>query len=89
MRIVWKDSGAPQTYKTMKYRDCFITGYYNDGVKGWITDLPNDNNIYKSNYCAMNAIDAALGGYSRRGKPTEKRLSYGIQIIGKKNNEAG
>ena len=89
MRIVWKDSGAIQTYKTEKYRNHFITGYYENGVKGWVIDLPNDNNIYKSHYCAMNAIDAALGGYSRRGKPTDKRLSYGIQIIGKRNDATG
>ena len=89
MRIVWKDSFANKTYKELKYRGYYIRGCYQNGVNGWITDLPNDDNIYKNNYCAQNAIDKALGGYSRRGKPTEKRLSYGIQIIGKKNNEAG
>ena len=81
MRIVWKDS-RPKTHKPVKYRNHMIQGYNN----GWTTDLPNDNNIYKSHYCALNAIDAALGGEGRRGKATRKREQYGIQIIGKKNN---
>jgi len=53
--------------------------------KGWTTDLPNDDNIYSSHYCALNAIDKALGGYGQMG--SAKRQKYGIQIIGKKAGE--
>ena len=51
------------------------------------SDVPGDNNVYKSHYSALNAIDKALGGSGRKGNATEKRRAYGIQIIGKKNNE--
>ena len=78
MRIVWKDS-KPKTYKPVKYRDHIICG----SPKGWTTDLPGDDNLYKNHYCALNAIDNAIGGYGQRG--TAKRKSYGIQIVGKKD----
>jgi hypothetical protein len=78
MRIVWKDS-KPRTFKPIKYRNHIVTG----SPKGWATDLPNDNNLYKSHYCALNAIDKALGGYGQMGGA--KRQSYGIQIVGQKN----
>lgn len=80
MRVVWKDS-KPKSYKPVKYRGQMIYG----SPKGWETDIPGDNNLYKSHYCALNAIDKALGGYGQKG--CQKRQSYGIQIIGKKDGE--
>lgn len=81
MRVVWKDS-RPKLHKPVKYRGCTIQGYNN----GWTTDIPGDNNIYKTHYCALNAIDRALGGYGQKG--SGKRKSYGIQIVGKKDGES-
>ncbi|WP_405322546.1 hypothetical protein [Frisingicoccus sp.] len=83
MRIVWKDS-KPRTYKPVKYRKHMIYG----SPKGWTIDIEGDNNLYASHYCAMNAIDAALGGTSVRGSANAKRKRYGIQIVGKKNETA-
>jgi hypothetical protein len=80
MRIVWKDSN-PKTYKPVKYRKHTIYG----SPKGWTTDLPDDNNIYANHYCALNAIDKALGDYGQKG--TAKRKKYGIKVVGKKNDE--
>lgn len=81
MRIVWKDS-KPRTYKPVKYRDFMIYGT----PKGWSTNIPDDDNLYKTHYCALNAIDKHLGGYGQMG--TAKRKKYGIQIIGKKDGES-
>lgn len=78
MRIVWQDS-KPRNYKPVRYRKHMVYG----SIEGWTTDLPNDDNLYATHYCALNAIDKALGGYGQMG--TAKRKSYGIQIIGKKN----
>lgn len=80
MRIVWKDS-APKTQPglTLRYRGHIVTGYHS----GWITDLPGDDNIYKSHYCAFNAIDTYFGDAGKRG--TEKRKACGIEIVGKKS----
>lgn len=83
MRIVWKDSKQPPKYKPIKYRNQTVCG----SPHGWTTDLPGDNNLYKSHYCALNAVDAALGGAGVRGKGTEKRTACGIQIIGQKQRE--
>ena len=80
MRIVWKDSNA-RARKPIKYRGCMIHGYH----KGWTIDIPGDDNIYRTHYCALNAIDKALGGYGQMG--SAKRKAYGIQIIGKKDGE--
>ena len=80
MRIVWKDS-RPRTYKPMKYRGHVATG----SPAGWSIDVPGDNNIYASHYCALNAIDKALGGYGQKG--SAKRKAYGIEVIGKKTDE--
>ena len=80
MRVVWKDS-KPTSDKPVKYRGQMIYG----SPKGWETDIPGDDNLYKSHYCALNAIDKALGGYGQKG--TQKRQSYGIQIVGKKGDE--
>ena len=79
MRIIWKDSNQSKKYKPVKYRGHYITGYA-EGASGWVVDIPDDNNIYKSSYCAMNAIDQYYGDADNRG--TKKRKSYGIQIIG-------
>ncbi len=78
MRVIWKDSR--KKYKPIKYRDYMVQG----SSKGWTTTIPGDDNLYKSHYCALNAIDAALGGTGRYGAASEKRKAYGIQIIGKK-----
>ena len=81
MRVVWKDS-KPKSYKPVKYRGHNIKG----SPQGWETDIPGDNNLYKSHYCALNAIDKALGGYGQKG--CQKRQSYGIEIIGRKDSES-
>ena len=78
MRITWKDSNSRTAYKPVKYRKHMIYG----SPRGWTTTMPGDNNIYASHYCALNAIDKALGGFGQKG--SQKRQSYGIQIIGKK-----
>lgn len=83
-RIVWQDSFA-QGRRPIKYRNHHVEYLPNEG---WVTDIEGDMNLYKNHYSAQNAIDKHLGGYSRRGKPTEKRLSYGIQIIGKRQTGA-
>ena len=85
MRIVWKDSN-PLEYKDVKYRNHIVSGT----PKGWITNVPGDDNIYSSHYCALNAIDEMLGieGRRVRGKGNLKRQSYGIEIIGKKEGES-
>ena len=79
MRITWKDSLAV-TEKSFKYRKHLISPYKD----GWIVDLPDDNNIYANQYCVKNAVDLALGGNESRKSISEKRIRYGIQIIGKK-----
>lgn len=81
MRIVWKDS-KPKSYKPVKYRGHMIKG----SPKGWETNIPGDNNLYATHYCALNAIDKALGGYGQMG--CQKRQSYGIRIVGKKGGES-
>ena len=80
MRIVWKDS-KPKAHKPVKYRGHMIQGYNN----GWTTDIPGDDNIYQTHYCALNAIDKALGGFGQKG--SQKRQAYGIKVIGKKEGE--
>lgn len=82
--IEWKDSPNGHRNKPVKYRGYTIAGY----KRAWITSFPNDRNIYKSHYCAENAIDAMLGHtHGKRGKPTEKRLRYGVQVIGQISEE--
>ena len=78
MRIVWKDS-TNNEYKPLKYRGYKIEGSYS----GWYTNIQEDDNLYKTAYCAMNAIDEFLGGNGRLGYA--KRRERGIKIIGKKN----
>lgn len=80
MRIVWKDSGFRKAQKPFKYRGYMVEGA---GGNGWTVSIPNDNNIYRTHYCAQNAIDKALGGNGQKG--TAKRQAYGIEVIGKKS----
>lgn len=80
MRVVWKDS-KPKVYKPIKYRKYMICG----SPCGWTTNFPGDDFLYKNHYSAQNAIDRALGDEGQRG--SEKRKSYGIQIVGKKSKE--
>lgn len=81
MRVVWKDSNA-RSYKPVKYRKYMIYG----SPQGWTTNLEGDVNIYATHYCALNAIDKALGDYGQKG--CAKRKAYGIQVIGKKDETA-
>lgn len=78
MRIVWKDS-KPKRYKQVRYRKHIASG----SPKGWTIDIPGDNNLYANHYCALNAIDKALGGYGQKG--TAKRKAYGIKVVGKRD----
>lgn len=80
MRVIWKDSCANEVRKPIKYRGYVASSYENGG---WIVDVPDDNNIYKNHYCALNAIDKYFGSYGDKG--SKKRKSYGIQVIGKNN----
>lgn len=79
MRVIWKDSNALGK-KPMKYRNHIVSGC----PGGWKTDLPEDDNIYKNHYSALNAIDKHLDGFSQKG--SAKRKSYGIQIVEKTGN---
>lgn len=80
MRIVWKDSASVKT--AVKYRGFHLEGYGG----GWIIDVPGDNNIYKSNKSARNAVDKHLGLYDiNNEQPVRHRL--GIQVIGEKNEK--
>ena len=81
MRIVWKDS-AIDVYKPTKYRNHWIEG----GYAGWYTDVPGDDNLYKTAYDAMNAIDELLGDTDKL--PYAKRREHGIQIVGKKKKSS-
>lgn len=81
MRIVWKDSAIER--KDFKYRGYWVEGYKD----GWVINLPGDNNIYRTNRCAKNAIDESLGYEGRKHKKLPKRLADGIDIIGTKENK--
>lgn len=82
MRIVWKDTAV--TRADFKYRGYWVEGYKN----GWTISIPGDNNIYRTNRCAKNAIDKALGLEGRKKlKDLPKRLEYGIDIIGTKDDQ--
>lgn len=83
MRVVWKDSKAKtKSGTTLEYRRHTVTAYGG----GWITDMPNDDNIYFPCECALNAIDAALGGKTRKQNP--QRHALGIRTIGKISTDA-
>lgn len=80
MRIVWKDSASVKT--AVKYRGIDVEGYGG----GWVIGAPGDDNIYKSNKSAMNAVDKYLGLYDENNEqPVRHKL--GIQIIGKKSEK--
>lgn len=80
MRVVWKDS-KPKLHKPVKYRGYVAEGY----AGGWTINVPGDENVYQTHYCALNAIDQHLGGHGQMG--SAKRKAYGIKIIGKKGGE--
>lgn len=82
MRIVWKDSTKAKEYKPIRYRGFMIWGT----SSGWEITVPGDHNVYANHYSAQNAIDAYFGDLGTRG--TEKRKSYGIQIVSKKGGES-
>ncbi len=77
IKVVWKDSQQPSTREYI-YRKQTTQRFYD----GWITNVPGDDNVYKYQSSALNAIDAFLGGEPQKtgGK---KRIEQGIQIIGK------
>lgn len=80
MRIIWKDSNKPKEYEPIKYRGCYVFGTPN----GWEINIKGDDNIYRTNYSALNAIDLYRDGVvGLRG--SDKRKSYGIEIVGQKN----
>lgn len=81
MRVVWRDSNA-KGYKPVTYRKHTVYG----SPKGWTTDIPGDDNLYRTHYSALNAVDAYLGSHGQKG--SAKRQSYGIDIIGKKDSTA-
>lgn len=81
MRIVWKDTAVERA--DFKYRGYWIEGYKNS----WTVTIPGDNNIYKTNRCARNAIDEALGYEGRKHHKLPKRLKYGYEIIGTKDDK--
>ena len=78
IRVVWKEELWLKK-KPATYRQITISPY----GEGWIIEGRGDNNIYKSSFCAMNAIDKALGGTGLYGRNL-KREKYGIEVIGKK-----
>ena len=45
----------------------------------WCTNIPEDNNLYKTTYNSMNAIDERLGGTGKLGYA--KRRERGIRIV--------
>lgn len=82
MRIVWKDSAVSR--KDFKYRGYWIEGY----GRGWVVNIPGDNNIYRTNRCCKNAVDMAIGLEGAKNyKKTVKRREYGVDIIGKKDDK--
>ena len=82
MRIKWKDSDPKtKTGQTLAYRGHTVTGYGG----GWITSIPGDDNIYFPRDCALNAIDNALGGKTRKANP--QRHALGVKIVGQKDGD--
>ena len=79
---MWKDSNQQKEYQQIRYRKHVLCG----SPRGWMTDIPGDDNLYKNHYSAQNAVDDFYGDLGQRG--TEKRKRYGIQIIGKRNGES-
>ena len=81
MRIVWKDSAIER--KDFKYRGYWVEGYGD----GWTVNIPGDNNVYRTNRCAKNAIDETLGYEGTKHHKLPKRLEHGYDIIGTKKNK--
>lgn len=81
MRIVWKDSAKPKEYEPIQYRGIYLFGT----PEGWEINIKGNENLYKSHYCAKNAIDEYYGDFGEHG--TEKRKRYGVQIIGQKESK--
>jgi hypothetical protein len=81
MRIVWKDSAVERA--DFKYRGYWVEGCQN----GWAINIPGDNNIYRTNRCAKNAIDETLGYDGRKHHRLPKRLDKGFDIVGTKTNK--
>lgn len=81
MRVVWKDTMV--TRADFKYRGYWVEGYKH----GWTISIPGDDNVYRTNRCAKNAIDEALGYDGRKHNKLPKRLEYGYDIIGKKEDK--
>ena len=79
MRIVWKDSTVARS--NAKYRGYSIESY----STGWVTNIPGDNNIYKTKRCTKNAIDEAL---CVKHKKLPERITHGIEVIGKKKKSS-
>lgn len=78
MRITWKDS---RVYKTYQYREYTIE----KTKKGWVTNIPGDNYIYRTAEHAHNAVDKILGGKTRKANPGRHIL--GIDIVGTKGGD--
>ena len=81
MRIVWKDTAV--TRSDFKYRGYWVEGY----GQGWTISVPGDNNVYRTNRCAKNAIDETLGYEGRKHHKLPKRLEHGYDIIGTKKDK--
>lgn len=81
MRIVWKDTAVSRA--DFKYRGYWVEGY----KSGWTISIPGDNNVYRTNRCAKNAIDDALGYEGRKHHKLPERLKYGFDIIGEKGDK--
>lgn len=81
MRIVWKDIAVART--DFKYRGYWVEDYLNE----WTINIPGNTNIYKTNRCAKNTIDEALGLDGLRHKKLPKRLEYGYEVIGIKKDK--
>lgn len=81
MRVVWKDTKFVKSDRQeAKYRGHKVFRYKN----GWITDIPDDNNIYSSMEIALNALDQVLGPKNTGKIP--KRTALGIKVIGKRSD---
>ena len=82
MRIVRKDTAVARA--DFKYREYWVEGYLNR----WTINIPGDTNISKTNRCAKNAIDEALGlDDDLRHKKLPKRLEYDYEVIETKKDK--
>lgn len=80
MRIVWKDTAAKK--EDFTYRKYTIEGYH----RGWIVNIPGDNNVYRTVRCVKNAIDEYIDlSGNNTFNHVAKRREFGYDIIGKKN----